>query len=267
MFRITPAGAEKVIYSFKGANDGANPEAGVIAVNGVLYGTTVSGGGNCSGNFCGTVFRVTTAGKETVLYRFKGGKDGIGPAGGLTYVKGKLYGTTNIGGAGGIGTVFEFSRTHEKVLHTFEGTFSKDGHGPTGNLTDVKGVLYGTTTYGGAYGSGSGTSGTVYAIATSGAYKVIYSFKGPDGGYPLYTTLVDVKGVLYGTTNLGGANNNGTVFAVTKAGGERVLHSFKGGKKDGAMPYGGPIPINGKLYGVASRGGTFNDGIIYVVTQ
>jgi hypothetical protein len=45
-----------VLYSFKGGSeDGNYPYAGVISVNGTLYGTTYSGGANASG----TVFALT----------------------------------------------------------------------------------------------------------------------------------------------------------------------------------------------------------------
>jgi len=58
----------------------------------------------------------TTAGFETVLYRFKGGTDGWSPLSPLTNVNGTLYGTTSNGGDHntcciwyGYGTVFALS--------------------------------------------------------------------------------------------------------------------------------------------------------------
>src|SRR3984957_16700347 len=74
VFRISSLGAEKVIYRFYGFNchaheydDGANPLASLIDVKGKLYGTTYSGGG---AEYYGTVFRISTKGKEKVLYSF-----------------------------------------------------------------------------------------------------------------------------------------------------------------------------------------------------
>lgn len=266
VFKITPAGAEKVLYRFKGGKDGTTPQAGLTVVKGLLYGTTEFGGGTyCfSQRGCGTVYKVTSSGKETVFYRFQGEEDGAGPAGGLTYLNGKLYGTTANGGAG-LGTVFEISLSgSEKVLYSFKAGFSHDGDGPTGNLTDVKGVLYGTTLYGGTYGTGIGTSGTVFRVTTSGVEKVLYSFDGPDGGYPYYTTLAYAKGALYGTTNLGGAADRGTIFKVATGGGGSVFYSFKG-EKDGGSPFQGPIDVSGKLFGVASGGGASGHGTVYSV--
>ena len=79
----------------------------------------------------------------------------------------------------------------------------------------IKGVLYGTTAIGGSACSGNGC-GTVFAIAPSGAESVLYSFKGypVDGDYP-DAALLDVNGVLYGTTYGGGANDDGTVFPLS----------------------------------------------------
>jgi uncharacterized repeat protein (TIGR03803 family) len=98
------------VYSFQGGSDGAWPLAGLIDVGGTLYGTTEKGGGGkCSGG-CGTVFKITTTGVETVLYSFRGGGDGAYPEAGLIDVEGMLYGTANVGGGAnsqGTGTVFK----------------------------------------------------------------------------------------------------------------------------------------------------------------
>ena len=71
VFMITPSGKEKVLYRFRGGNDGANPSASVLAVNGVLYGTTEYGGIPSEECNAGTVFKVSTTGIEKVLYRFR----------------------------------------------------------------------------------------------------------------------------------------------------------------------------------------------------
>src|SRR5271157_5755669 len=91
---------ESVLYSFTGyPGDGAIPYAGLVRdAQGNLYGTT-SGGGASS---AGTVFKVDTTGKETVLYSFTvGGQDGVLPYAGLVRdAQGNLYGTTSYGGGG-----------------------------------------------------------------------------------------------------------------------------------------------------------------------
>jgi uncharacterized repeat protein (TIGR03803 family) len=274
IFRISSSGAEKVLYSFVGGKNGEEPWAGLTVVKGTLYGTTWLGGtGNCGATYdgCGTVFKVTTSGKETVLYSFKSIATGEKPEGGLAYLDGELYGTTIAGGISPYdsGIVFKISPSGaEKVIYSFKNGFFKDGGDPTGSLTVVKGVLYGTTSVGGVYGSAAG-AGTVFRITTSGDEKPIYSFKGgSDGVYPYFTSLAYLNGALYGTTSFGGTDSLGTIFKVTTSGSESVLHSFAGGK-DGAIgdtADGGPVVLSGKLYGVTPGGGdTANDGTVYSI--
>jgi uncharacterized repeat protein (TIGR03803 family) len=108
VFTLTLSGRERVIYNFKGEKDGESPN-GLVAVGGNLYGTTQSGGNEGSSCYfpgCGTVFELTPSGQETILYSFKGGRDGSLPSSPLIDVDGTLYGTTSVGGAKGDGTVF-----------------------------------------------------------------------------------------------------------------------------------------------------------------
>ena len=126
VFEVSTSGKEKTLYRFKGGKDGAAPQAGLVAVNGALYGTTYAGGGSgCSwyggdSPGCGTIFKITRGGTESVIYRFKGGQDGEAPAAPLVAVNGALYGTTAAGGPNscppflgtyytGCGTVFKIS--------------------------------------------------------------------------------------------------------------------------------------------------------------
>ena len=89
------SGAERVVHNFSGEPDGLDPQAGLINVNGTLYGTTAAGG---TKNF-GTIFSLTPSGSEHVLYSFTNSPDGENPRADLINVKGTLYGTTAQGGA------------------------------------------------------------------------------------------------------------------------------------------------------------------------
>ncbi|HET6276270.1 MAG TPA: choice-of-anchor tandem repeat GloVer-containing protein [Candidatus Cybelea sp.] len=262
VFAITASGSESVLHSFDvGSEDGKNPRAGVIDVAGRLYGTTVHGGvASC---YCGTVFKVTTSGKESVLHSFTGEPDGVGPEYGLFDFNGTLYGTTANGGTNDDGTVFAITPAgKESVLHSFAG--KPDGAHPKASLINVNGTLYGTTFYGGANCGSRGGCGTVFTITPSGAESVLYSFKGGsgDGEYPTQAALLDVNGTLYGMSKRGGTHNRGTIFSMTTSGEESVLHSF-GGSGDGIYPYGGFIDVNGTLYGTTSNGGTVSCGVRY----
>lgn len=155
VFRITPAGAETVLYSFVGGTtDGAYPEDSLIhASDGNFYGTTYSGGASDAG----TVFKITPSGTETVLYSFAGGAaDGASPQGSLLQASdGNFYGTTTYGGASNQGTVFRVTSAGvETVLYSFAGG-ATDGANPVGSLIQTSnGDFYGTTVYGGANGYG-----------------------------------------------------------------------------------------------------------------
>ena len=205
VFKVTPAGKEKVLYRFTGGADGGFPQSGLaIDAQGNLYGTTFSGGiANCSGKGCGTVFKVTPSGTETVLYSFTNGNDGALPKGGLVLDKlGNLYGTTEVGIVSTFGTVFKLTPSGtETVLHYFAGG-TADGADPSyGNLLlDANGNLFGTTEAGGTSGNG-----TVFEVTSKGVEKILHSFAGgtKDGSLPEGTMARDKQGNLYGTTSLG----------------------------------------------------------------
>ncbi len=270
VFKVTTSGKESVLYRFKSGNDGAVPQASLISVNGVLFGTTFSGGPKDEG----TVFKVSSSGAENVLYSFKGGTDGGNPMAALLNVKGVLYGTTVTGGARGIGTVTEISTSgKERVLYSFKG--GADGEYPEAGLIDLNGTFYGTTDGGGAYGTGcyGYGCGTVFSVTTSGKESVLYTFVGPrDGGGSPTAGLIDVNGTLYGTTYAGGSTYCpggyycGTVFRVTTSGGETVLYNFKG-HRDGANPAAPLIAVNGTLYGTTQDGGFSSGGTVFKTTM
>jgi uncharacterized repeat protein (TIGR03803 family) len=236
----------KSLYSFKGGGDGGYPYAGLTALNGTLYGTTYGGGG--SGGW-GTVFKVSTSGKERVIYRFKAGADGAHPYAGLIALNGTLCGTTYQGGTSGWGTVFKVSTLgKEHVLYSFKG--GADGAYPHAGLTALNGILYGTTYAGG----GLSGWGTVFKVSMSGTEHVLYRFKaGADGAHP-YAGLIAVNGTLYGTTYQGGIKGWGTVFNVSTSGEEHVFYSFEGGA-DGGYPYAGVTNVADILYGTTYAGG------------
>jgi uncharacterized repeat protein (TIGR03803 family) len=216
IFKMSATGKEQVIYRFKGGNDGAIPLSRLTFVNGALYGTTQYGGARtafCSVG-CGTVFRVDVNGKEKVLYRFRYAPhvgDGAYPVAGVVALNGAFYGATFVGGSSGSGTIFRMSPTGaERVLHTFACCRRPDdGAHPAADLTNLNGVLYGTTRDGGVSGRG-----TVFKVTTSGAESVLYSFAGkPDGATPRGRLIV-LNGTLFGTTSAGGSTGEGSVFAL-----------------------------------------------------
>ncbi len=272
VFKLDSAGNETVLHNFTGGTDGMRPYAGLIQdSSGNFYGTTAFGGSNHYCGFtkqgCGTVFKLDSAGNETVLHSFKGGADGGIPEGGLILdAKGNLYGTTYGNGAAVPGTVFKLPPSgKETVLHTFRG--GKDGENPAAGLVmDVSGNLYGTTS-----GIGGGSLGTVFKVSPTGKETVLWTFKGPpDGAIPFAGVIMDVAGNLYGTTYIGGdarcsdgqGGGCGTVFELARNGKETVLHRFRG--SDGLNPVAGLLQdAKGNLYGTTEYGGHSSSCTLY----
>ncbi|HTA37547.1 MAG TPA: choice-of-anchor tandem repeat GloVer-containing protein [Candidatus Acidoferrales bacterium] len=241
---------EAVLHSFGRGYDGAFPEAELIFVKNAFYGTTAEGGKNGTG----TVFSIDAQGHEKTLHSFGNANgDGQTPAAGLVYADGALYGVTEDGGKYTHGTVFSITTSgKEKVVYSF-GAQAGDGFGAAATLLFDKGVLYGTTMYG-----GQNATGTLFTITLGGKETLLHQFgsSGTDGVYP-EAQLVDVKGTLYGTTS-GGGLSQGTIFKISSNGsGYKTLCQFTGS-------LAGPTAIiyeNGLLYGTTGGGvdyvGTF----------
>jgi uncharacterized repeat protein (TIGR03803 family) len=249
------------IYSFSGP-DGSEPEAGLVNINGTLYGTAWRAGPNSD---CGTVFSLTTDGKtQQVIHTF--GTDGCHPEG-VTAVNTTIFGITYEGGGYGVGTVYRMNyKGVVKWSASFDGT---NGARPEGNVTDYNGVTYGTTTLGGT-GCGKDGCGTVFAVSRDGTLSTLWNFQGAekggnDGRRPESEPVV-FKGTLYGTTVYGGVETPGTVYSLTTSGDEKVIHNFGGPPNDGSIAES-PLTVMGNvLYGVTTYGGANDEGALFSIT-
>ena len=263
IYKITPSGSFTSLHSFSGS-DGASPQFGrwIQASDGNFYGTTTRGGSNN----LGTVFKMDPlvdpedASPVTTVHSFAG-SDGSWPFAGIMEASdGNFYGTTAIGGASGVGTVFKMEPSGAvTTLHSFA---RSDGAYPQAELVEGSdGALYGTTTVGGILNIAL-NRGTVYKITTTGAFTLLHSFLHVDGTY-LGAGLIQANdGNFYGTTNQGGTGQVGTLFKMDPAGTVTLLHSFDG--SDGANPEAGLIQANdGSFYGTTNQGGAGNDGAIF----
>jgi uncharacterized repeat protein (TIGR03803 family) len=245
-------GEMTVLHSFAGSPDGIEPMAGVIDFGGTLYGTTYYGGDGCC--CCGTVYSLNLAtGAESVVHSFSDIPDGSLPEAPLVAVGSKLYGTT-VDGGHGCGTVFSIdpSTGNETVVYSFQ-YYTGDGCEPKAGLIGYRGSLYGTTYNGGAY-----SWGTVFSIdLKTGVETVLHSFSMKGDGYQCVAGLVELGGLLYGTTEVGGTYDHGIVFSVNpKTGAELIQHSFAGSSQDGGFPAAPLIDVDGELYGTTLEGGS-----------
>jgi uncharacterized repeat protein (TIGR03803 family) len=269
IFKLDASGKETLLYQFVGSPDGYTPEALLVADTAAnLYGTTNSGGTFHPDG--GTVFKVSQAGRETILVSFPGPFSGgqYAPGPGLILRDNKnLYGVTGGGGIYDAGTMFRVSTGGKQtILYNFIG--GSDGGGPASILTaDSAGNLHGTTRGGGGINCVAGDCGTVFKLSphTGGwTQRTLYAFcqlsECADGEQPLSGPLViDRAGNIYGTTIFGGnrgCNGScGVVFKLDANGSEAVLHAFTGGS-DGSYPWAGlTMDAAGNLYGTTENGG------------
>jgi uncharacterized repeat protein (TIGR03803 family) len=275
---MAAAQTSTVLHQFRATTqfDGSGSQAGLIeGPHGELYGDTYSGGSTDNGIVFELIPPSSSGGswRYNILYSFLGKPDGSLPRGTLTRDhNGNLYGTTEIGGTFGCGTVFELSPVSggawtESVLYSFNCT--GDAENPlSGVIFDNLGNLYGTTQAGGTTGFG-----TVFKLtppSTSGGAwteTVLHNFHGnQDGRYPYYGLTFAGKGTFYGFTSYGGTYDRGTFYQMMAGGKETVLYSFSDGA-DGGGPSGEPIlDASGNVFGVTGAGGIQNNGLVFQFT-
>ena len=212
----------------------------------------------------------------TPLYSFTGGDDGDTPSGMTQGADGNFYGTTESGGAYGLGTVFQATPQGAlTTLHSFgaitnAGGNSPDGANPDAGVTQgTDGFFYGTTESGGDFGYGS-----VFSISSTGTLATSYSFgtltdingNPVDGASPFSGLIQGADGNFYGVTESGGVYGYGAIFQISTNGALTTLYSFgtlndgNGNPLDGANPYAGLAQgPDGSFYGVTSSGGAYTN--------
>jgi uncharacterized repeat protein (TIGR03803 family) len=292
VFQIDTDGNNFEIVAGMNITAGWGPDGGLVLSGGVLYGVTGMGGTGNSGLGNGVVYSVHTDGSDlTALEVFTDFSGGSAPATGLVWSGNMLFGTTEEGGAGRHGTLFEIGTNGSGYAQAHEFSFpdnfgnNPDGYDPRAAMVLSADRFYGTTRYGGTNDSGvvfrmnsDGTGftnicfgGSLAALAVSGTnlygvnngiFKLstngsgrstLYTFTGAEGNTPLAGLTVSGN-VLYGTTYYGGSGN-GNLFQVNNDGTHFTnIYSFTGGS-DGAHPASVLVLTNGVLYGTTVSGG------------
>jgi uncharacterized repeat protein (TIGR03803 family) len=153
IFSVDPnTGAETTLYNFQGATDGSSP-SGIVFHKGTIYGTASSGGANSDG----TLFTLNPGtGQLSLLFSFPGGAGGCTPGGQPTVDHARIYGIAgSCGDQANQGILYDLSLKNgkEQILHTFSN--GPDGVSPEAALLLSDGVLYGTTSEGGANNAGT----------------------------------------------------------------------------------------------------------------
>ena len=219
VYKISTTGTFTNLYSFAGGiSDGCNPYQGLKqGSDGYLYGLTSS----CGAYSQGVIFKISTAGVESILHAFAGGLDGSSGyyQGGSTLViaaDGNLYGVNASGGLYGSGTVYKITTSG-----TFSTLYSFGNSGIGNPLTIIQGVdgnLYGSTSTGSYYSNGNAnyyynsTVGTIFKISTTGTYTSLYSFQYGLNGTSASGMIQASDGRFYGLAQGGGMYGIGTMF-------------------------------------------------------
>jgi len=283
IFKLAANGAFSTLHFFDGA-DGSQPASGlVLASDGFLYGTAMSGGGakSCPGG-CGTVFKIDPAGKTfTTLHTFTG-PEGSAPLASLLQVGGLFYGITNTGGIAGTNTQFcgtagcgtIYNITSAGAFHSLF-QFPPDGSMgslPADRLNAAPGGLYGVTQASNGFGGGR-----IFQFIPSASPPHNFNIAVALGTLPVAGMAPASNGDLYGTTGptFGGTFSAGTLYrfspsvwvADQKAGTDcgsdpacfMVLYNFTCTDPNGCDPMARLVQgHDGELYGTAQQGANFS---------
>ena len=137
-----------------------------------------------------------------------------------------------------------------QTIYTF-GSVPNDGVAPAAPLISVKGVLYGTTAFGGPV-----NSGTVYTIDPATGKEAIVT---NSLGGAAYAPVTFYKHNLYGTTTYADA-----IFGVDlKTKHVMKLYSFPDGGDDQPAQPNGLTEFNGTLFGTTFEGGRLGCGDVF----
>lgn len=211
-YRVSLSGQEQVLYSFKNSPDGQGPGDGLVPYNGAFYGVTIGGGNTSCPYGCGTIFKITPTGSETVLYSFADGPDGRNPYQIVGDGQGNFYGISR-NSSNVVVAIFEIKASGQFSI-AYNGSFVSQIQSI---IAGPNGSLYGTASGGNPSCDPNGCGQVFQLMSTgggNGTVNVLHQFDGTDGALPQIGSLVLHNGVLVGSTAIGGSTNQGVIYAL-----------------------------------------------------
>lgn len=259
IFKCTLGGELSVLRHLDIA-DGIHPVGSLCkGSDGHLYGMIREKGDNNSSQ--GTVFKISSSGVFSVLYRFTDGGYGDQPSESLIQAaNGYYYGMTYKGGPNRNGGVF---RLCSNGSFSALASFADIGGLAEGSLIQAKdGYFYGMTSRG-----GTNSLGVIFKMSSGGTITVLKNFDVNTGGYSKGSLVQGTDGMLYGMTWRWDSAGNGTVFKISTSGVLTVLKRFDlaitGGLPAGSLVQG----ADGSFYGMTSQGGANGLGTFFKINS
>ncbi len=242
------------VFSRKAALSGING----YAVTGEITWYNNKGYGTCSGGL----------GSDDMLFEFNPinnslakKKDfthslGIG-CGPLVVYNDKLYTQAEKGGFGNEGTITAYNPATEQLeLKAFFDATT--GGGSSTALALYNGKLYGFTRYGATYGRGCLFEYSIDPILFT--KKIILGgseLTAPDG------KLVYINNKIYGCAYNGGNHGIGGIYEFNPATGAYAIKVQMQNSEGEFYDHGGMMVYNNKFYGITTKGGATDDGVIF----
>jgi gliding motility-associated-like protein len=261
-FKIMPDGSNYTKLSDFGAPFDGNKPLGSLYFDGTFFYATTNRGGSAN---MGTVFKIKPDGSAlTKLVDFGVGSNGRYPEGSFSSDGTYLYGTTSEGGTNNYGSLFKVKPDGSGYATLLNFDNALYGSGPEGTPLLVGQFLYALTFVG-----GPNFEGTIFKIKTDGTnFKKVYEFSSvASGSYPEANSLIIVGSDFYGMVANGGLNQGGTMFRLKDVPENTTLFDFDGTSTGGVPTYTKLTCDGTTLYGMTSRGGTNDTGVVFKVSS
>ncbi len=230
----------------------------VIATDGKIYGVTLSGGTSSGG----TLFAYDIGADSLYVVKNFGGVFGsLSKSELIDDKQGNLFGVTNNGGIYGEGALYKYNylTNTASIVFSFRNSSGNSGKTPVNIVLADNGKIYGATIEG-----GTNNLGVLFVFDTvSQTYTKIIDFNGTNGGGNAVTLFQANNGKIYGTNSEGGIHNHGVLFELD-INTNTYSKLFDFDSINGSLSYGKLMQAsNGKIYGVASRGGINDQGTLF----